>query len=463
MGSTGEQTDVLEMMDGLPEGDFPRIFVTKIVPILEHSRDEIIELLKQKGTHVLKQLRELVFAEMVAKLPQYVGREMYARRKNDLLADDIYVLAFSATNAIPDKRLSKCLKPTLDLDATQMSVADEDTSESHDIQTLVEICVQLQEKVKNLEATVQSQQERLIALEALSTNAQIEHLDNMQRNVVPTEGSTDQAEGVVVGQPEAATPGTQPTAPQPGDDLQQHFDTYSAAVSQPRANDGARMQDNVPGPQGAPSTPADEPNQATADEGFRHSAKERKNIRRGGTGLHAAVNRRDIHGTSTGQHRVSAAGQSGPSTYLVYAGKLAANTTCDDLRCHLNDVGIQDIADVMNLNGRNRARESSFCISINSKSSMEKAFCPELWPTGVIVREFRPSKGSNKRQTKSTVQYSRSNNGQRQGGQDTQRRQFQTDARGQLDGWGDYDQQWGRYDRFDVPSHRRFYDRYGYY
>ena len=46
---------------------------------------------------------------------------------------------------------------------------------------------------------------------------------------------------------------------------------------------------------------------------------------------------------------------SNTNKYLVYVGKLAPNTPCDDGRCHLSDFDITNVSDVMNLNN-NRDR-----------------------------------------------------------------------------------------------------------
>ena len=81
----------------------------------------------------------------------------------------------------------------------------------------------------------------------------------------------------------------------------------------------------------------------------------------------------------------------------MYVGKLSPNTTCDDIRCHLTDIHIGDVNDVIKLNGRNKQKESSFCLSFNSEVSMVKSFVPEIWPAGVIVRPFRPARSRNRR------------------------------------------------------------------
>ena len=115
---------------------------------------------------------------------------------------------------------------------------------------------------------------------------------------------------------------------------------------------------------------------------------------RGRTGARLPVQQGDIRGTSNNSHRINAARQPSSGTSLVYVGKLAVNTSCDDLRCHLSDVNIGDVADVVKLNSRNKTKETSFCISFNTSSELDKVFQAEIWPAGVIVRPFRHFKSS---------------------------------------------------------------------
>ena len=114
MGPVGVTTNVLETLETLQETEFLTVFVNKVITIFEHSKDEIVDLLMTKSVPVLKKLRDMIFAELVLKLPRFAGREMYSRRKEELWAEDIYVFAFSAVSGLPDKRLDKCLKPMLD-------------------------------------------------------------------------------------------------------------------------------------------------------------------------------------------------------------------------------------------------------------------------------------------------------------------------------------------------------------
>ena len=136
--------------------------------------------------------------------------------------------------------------------------------------------------------------------------------------------------------------------------------------------------------------------------GFRDSYQERKNILKGNFHLNYAGGQSDIRGTSLRSHRISAAYQpSHVNKHLVYVGKLASDTSCDDVRCHLSDIQINDVADVIYLsNGRNhtsRFKNASFCVSLGSELSVSKMFDSEVWASGVIVRPFRPAKSNRNR------------------------------------------------------------------
>ena len=123
-----------------------------------------------------------------------------------------HIFAFSIRNNLPIKKLNKCLKPNVDLDATHMSILEGDSS--HDVQHIVELCIQLQEQVTGLENIVKEQNKRLSALESDKTKVSLNNIG------APLTGSMDQAEGGKLGQPKRADPGTQVNPPQPGDDPQ---------------------------------------------------------------------------------------------------------------------------------------------------------------------------------------------------------------------------------------------------
>ena len=389
----GETVNVLDTLGSVPDGDFPQMFIEKLVLVMEHSKEEILELLKSKPIAVLKKLRELAFAELVTKLPTYIGREMYARKKDELVAEDIFIFLYSTNNALPDKRLSKCLKPEVDLNATHLTVNDNGSQDIHDTQSLIELVIKLLQKVESLDKKVRSQENRINTLEAKDTCAAIKALVD-----APSKRSRDQTEEVVTGQSGKTEPGTQVTPMQSDDDLRLRQPVLQPNVThtQEVAAGGAPRQPLTitPGAVGAPlntvspdgtdgPSPAVQKNgfkisrqddltaakKQTADTGkaraiggFRLSNQERKNILRGNFQLNAASGQSDIRGTSSGNHRIRSAVQlSHTNKYLVYVGKLAPNTSCDDLRCHLSDFDITNVSDVINLNNnRDRPKEASF-------------------------------------------------------------------------------------------------------
>ena len=312
---------------------------------------------------------------------------------------------------MPDKRLEKCLKPVLDLNATHISVSDDhddSINNSTATQSIVELCTVLPEKVRVLEETILVQNNRISELEKQST---ISKMDSIIKTAKKTSRGTtmDQAEGCVHGEPnKEAEPGTHRTQSQSGDVGANTFLPGALPKTKPRdVAEGVvhrKCKTLNPGPLGTTPQPATfQPDvsksnrnptspQGRENDGFRYSSYERKNILRGTRGLRAATSQRDIRGSSTGAHKISAVSESIDGPFLIYVGKLAACTTSTLLREHLVENNINDIADVICLNNRYGKTESSFCISVNSQESMNIAFKPRCWPTGVVVRPFRPSR-----------------------------------------------------------------------
>ena len=80
---------------------------------------------------------------------------------------------------------------------------------------------------------------------------------------------------------------------------------------------------------------------------------------------------------------------------MVYVGRLNSNTTEDDMRAHLHDIEVNQVADVVKLRNKRHGVESSFCVSLNNLDSAEKIFRPQNWPSGIIVRPFRAPRRPN--------------------------------------------------------------------
>ena len=193
-----DRVSILETLESAPDSEFPEQFVQNMISVFEHSRDEINELLKIKSMPVLEKCRSLVFNELVLKLPQFAGRQLYARRKAVWLIEDIYLFSFSAINSLPDKHLSKCFKQQInfDLDTSRVSVQDDeviqDSQDTTGEQTMIEMYVKLQDRLKSLEAIVKSQAGKIESLEkVVATNKQKENRSESKT----TDTSMDQGEG----------------------------------------------------------------------------------------------------------------------------------------------------------------------------------------------------------------------------------------------------------------------------
>ena len=310
----GENMDILDTIESTPEDNIPTLFVNKLVAILEHSNEEILDIIKTKSKKMLIELRSLVFTEFTTVLPQYVSRKMYARKKSELIAEDIYVFAYSAVNALAHKKLNKCLKQQTDLDSTNVSEIDNDNQDTHDIQSLVELCIKLEDRLNTLETEKKEQQEKILELEIQVCTLKMHSLIAQRDNVL-LDGSRDQAEGGVSEQESNTNSGTRFAPPQPEDDPPVSPPTYHEAIQDedvpeeshtdaarrhsillPRSQ-GATFHQAESSTQKSSSSLQEDPNPIAA-AGFRHSAHERKTILKGHGHRRAIVNQRDIRGSS---------------------------------------------------------------------------------------------------------------------------------------------------------------------
>ena len=403
--------DIFETLDNISEKDFPVRFMENRVPILEHAKIEIIEFLHTQPMSALKKTRDIVFEELVTKIPELLDREMYARKKLDLLIEDIYVFSFSWLNGLPDRRIAKCLKPTMSFEDSQVNLNEEDLQS----QSLAEICVKMQDQIKNLSAEVKELKDRLSKVEERETNAKLQEVKPCSK--------TDKA----IGNETGALKNRIKTVNTINDDdkIISYADVVSgsqivhkednvivvqAEIHPNPTNDGGRSTsnmgnkgnvqgDNSDGSGGRLTSNTDNKGDGQSDnsDGFRLSAKERRSIQNGRLKLRASPsNHPDVQGNATQTLRIKAAERT--ETYLVYAGGLALDTNEADIRAHMKDIKIEDVVDVIALK-KNKSRYASFCISLNTEGSMIKTFKAANWPKGVVVRPYRPPRQGYRQQS----------------------------------------------------------------
>ena len=146
----------------------------------------------------------------------------------------------------------------------------------------------------------------------------------------------------------------------------------------------------------------------TAEGNFHHPRNVRRKIKRGRptTRLSTAENssRDPVVGNSQNGFKLKSSEiQNNPNLHLVYVGRLAKNTSENDVRTHLHEISVtnQSIADVIKLKCR-KDNETSFCISLNDTSAQDTLFRSEKWPRGVIVRPFtqNPKKNTKSEQNR---------------------------------------------------------------
>ena len=98
----------------------------------------------------------------------------------------------------------------------------------------------------------------------------------------------------------------------------------------------------------------------------------------------AATQKRDIQGSSTRTHCIQAMRDSSTGTYLVYVGRLSADTTADNVRRHLANENVNNIADVFDLKGKLRAKQASFCVSFDNETAMKNNKAHIIFITKII-------------------------------------------------------------------------------
>ena len=132
---------------------------------------------------------------------------------------------------------------------------------------------------------------------------------------------------------------------------------------------------------------------------FRHSNQNRRKILKGRKVDSANSGAKcEITGSSTSQHRIQAANYDTgnadtphqPKTSLVYVGGLSRHTTEDDIRAHLQDIGVSNnsIGDVLKLRSRT-SNQTSFCISLSDPEYESLIYDEMKWPNGIRVRPYR--------------------------------------------------------------------------
>ncbi len=168
------------------EGNIADLFLDNIEAIYEYDATEIQDSLmsiqgdedERKGK--LIQIRQALFDKLCDNMPIFNNREMFNRRKMEMIALDAYVLGNSVVNNASDKRLSKVLKPPRGAMPSQS--ADDSVMGGHlvDNSDLLEACTELKttvvpltQTVRNLTKQVSDLQREINVLKEMKSNTAV--------------------------------------------------------------------------------------------------------------------------------------------------------------------------------------------------------------------------------------------------------------------------------------------------
>ena len=139
------------------------------------------------------------------------------------------------------------------------------------------------------------------------------------------------------------------------------------------------------------------------DNGFRYPTSYRNKLLKGSKpDFSQKTMCEQISGNSQAVHRIQSAEttKSSPEpqdnnskeNHSVYVGHIHKNTTEDNIRAHVADIGIQleNITEVKKLKCKS-LKMSLFCISVNAPDTQEKLYDANNWPMGVRIRQFHPA------------------------------------------------------------------------
>ena len=318
--------------------------------VFAHCRDEVTEFCESLGMHTLLSIRESLFNELqtVFSLENY---NLIDRRKVSCLADKVFVMGFSLVTRLMHKRLLKLLKIKKD----DSEVPDQEYSINKPGYTeLLTEYLSLKQVVQELKSTMKQLSARVLVLEDNKSRAEVAEQTSPIEMAVLSETQEEKVDLQVISKPVRSRV-----------KAEVHHDVNGVKQKTKLVRNDEIIEI------------LDESSIQEKNEFFRHSSRDRKNILckpRLTSKLTVAPQSNKIH------------------SFLVYVGKLFAETSKESIRVHLQEIGVStdDVSDILQLNNR-KTDCTSFCISLNTKQAEKLVLDSLLWPTGVTVRTFRRS------------------------------------------------------------------------
>ena len=142
------------------------VFCLNITAIFAHAKDEITECLEKIENDKLLTLRGDIFSKLQDVIPSLTSREMFARRKGKLIAQDIYVIGYSLINNLEHIQLHRILKPE---PGNESLVSQNDPPEVSQDEDVTQVYLLLKSAVDSLKQQMTQAEQRIEQLECDKT------------------------------------------------------------------------------------------------------------------------------------------------------------------------------------------------------------------------------------------------------------------------------------------------------
>lgn len=387
---------------------FSALFSDNLKQVYEYDQTEITELLRDgaQSREKLGVLRLALYEKLVSLFPEYVSSQMYNRKKIKFLAEDIYILGYVIVNKSKDKRLSKVLKQA-NVAAEETNAANDDTLTTPpllDSGDVIETCLVLRDSVTDLTAVIRSLRDEVRTLQ--DKVSQLEwHLQtsNKEEQTTASESMTGQSSSsasennllavtdVVANDGDNVQKSTGSESQSANDD-EVHLQVNNILVPNnnleiPRVQPTSALSGETSLNDPSALTEVSDPTSAATEDEFRLPNHYRKQLRRGKN--QQTNGKQPIKGSSN-SHRIKAASKGGTAHQVraVYIGQLTDKTSVQDMRTHLQEIGVGHVSDVIQLSCRTEG-QSSFCVCVDNSIDEDKMYQAGNWPLGVRVRPYK--------------------------------------------------------------------------
>ena len=392
----GDNNNVFDRLSGQSADDLPDLFMQNIQAIYQYDQLEIREFLltshadsNESRWAVLTTTRQYLLSELQKMFPSLKEKELYKRKKMELMAQDVFIMGYSFVNKIQDKRLGKTFKTTAALNDSQPHASNESLVEDNTDSDLQETCMLLRQTVLNLESTVIR-----LSIDVKDLRHQLETQHPIRQ--VPPAGPATQA-------PATQAPTTQAPATQASDgdggtpeDKGSSSETETVNGEQRNTTGDSTQVDGKEQPsaksdtemQGASTT-------SVLPQPFSFQREQKQQTKRGK--IFTGTKRAPVCGSSTTlktiQGIVQEKSQPKPQPKSVYVGRLSSSVTTTSLRKHLQEQGVQGISEVIDLKCR-IADQASFCIVADCEKTEEALYNSSIWPQGAKIRPYEEKQKS---------------------------------------------------------------------